>query len=83
MGAGLGVVCTPEAVSGLQVRNGREYREGRTPEELAAHIAELFEHEDEIRQMGARARQYVQQHHDWRPLADRMAEIFRELPRRA
>jgi glycosyltransferase involved in cell wall biosynthesis len=83
MGAGLGVVCTPEAVSGLQVRDGREYREGRTPEELAAHIADLFEHEDEIRQMGARARQYVQHHHDWRPLADRMAEIFRELPRRA
>jgi polysaccharide biosynthesis protein PslH len=83
MGAGLGVVCTPEAVSGLHVRDGREYREGRTPEDLAKHIADLFEHEDEIRQMGDRARLYVQRHHDWHPLVDRMAEIFCQLPRRA
>jgi glycosyltransferase involved in cell wall biosynthesis len=83
MGAGLGVVCTPEAVSGLSVQDGREYREGRTPQELAAHIADLFEHEDRLREMGERARLYVQRRHDWRPLVHRMEEIFSELPRRA
>jgi glycosyltransferase involved in cell wall biosynthesis len=83
MGAGLGVVGTPEAVSGLHVQDGREYREGRTPEELAGHIADLLEHEEAIRQMGARARLYVQRHHDWHRLVDRMAEIFCQLPHRA
>ena len=83
MGAGLGVVCTPEAVSGLRVQDGLEYREGRTPQELAAHIADLFEHEDKIRELGARARLYAQRHHDWRPLVQKMADIFQELPRRA
>jgi glycosyltransferase involved in cell wall biosynthesis len=83
MGAGLGVVCTPEAVSGLNVRDGREYQEGRTPQELAVRVVELFQNESKIREIGERARQYVRHNHDWSPLVHRMADIFRELPRRA
>jgi glycosyltransferase involved in cell wall biosynthesis len=82
MAAGLAVVGTREAVSGLHVQEGREYCEGRTPGELAAHVVGLFENESRIREMGERAREYVQRRHDWRPLVSRMADILRELPRR-
>ena len=83
MAAGLGVVCTPEAVSGLDVRDGREFREGRTPQDLAARVVELFEDQQQLQHIGESARAYVQQRHDWRPIARQMVDIFRELPRRS
>ncbi len=83
MAAGLAVVCTPEAVSGLGVRDGREYREGRTPQDLAARVIELFEDQQQLHHIGESARSYVRQRHDWRPLVEQMVEIFRELPPRA
>ena len=82
MAAGLTVVCTPEAVSGLDVQDGREYREGRTPADLAQRVVELFENRQEMHHIGEAARAYVRQCHDWGPLVERMVEILRELPRR-
>jgi len=82
MAAGIAVVGTPEAVSGLRVQDGREYREARTPQELASRVIELFEDQQQLRRISEHARAYVQQRHDWRPLVSQMVEIFRELPRR-
>jgi polysaccharide biosynthesis protein PslH len=83
MAAGLVVVSTPEGVSGLGVKNGREYREGCTAQDLAACVVELFEDEQQLRCIGEAARAYVQQRHDWTQLAQQLLHIYTNLPKRA
>lgn len=82
MAAGLPVVCTREGVSGLQVQDGREYREGCTAAELAASAMELLENEPLAHRMGEAGRAYVSLHHDWLSLVDQLVKIYRALPRR-
>ena len=83
MAAGLAVVSTREGVSGLTVQDGREYREGRTSQELSARVIELFEDESQLRRIGESGRAYVQQKHDWTQLAQQLLQIYGGLPKRS
>jgi glycosyltransferase involved in cell wall biosynthesis len=82
MAAGLAVVSTPEGVSGLSVRDGREYREGRTAEELAARVTELLPDAGRLAALGDSARAYVQRSHDWRQLTAELVQIYLGMPKR-
>jgi polysaccharide biosynthesis protein PslH len=82
MAAGLAVVSTREGVSGLDVRDGREYREGRTAEELAERVTELLPDAGRLSAIGESARAYVRRHHDWPQLVAELVQIYRRMPKR-
>jgi glycosyltransferase involved in cell wall biosynthesis len=83
MAAGLAVVSTREGVSGLDVRDGREYRQGRTAEDLAERVIELLPDAGRLSVIGDSARAYVRRHHDWPQLVAELVQIYRDMPKRA
>ncbi len=62
---GKAVVASPQALAGLQPRTDVPAVTARSPEEWVEHVVRLLDDEALRRQLGARGRQYVEDHHDW------------------
>jgi sugar transferase (PEP-CTERM/EpsH1 system associated) len=72
------VVATPAAVEALGVADGRELVVARDAEEMATRIVELLGQPDDRARIGTAGRRYVETHHDWRSIADRLSDLYRD-----
>jgi sugar transferase (PEP-CTERM/EpsH1 system associated) len=83
MAAGSAVVATPEAVAGLRVVDGEHALVGRTTDELADAALKLIEDEKLRMRVGAQARRFVEEEHDWQPLLARLSDLIESAGARA
>jgi polysaccharide biosynthesis protein PslH len=79
MAAGKAVVATPEAVAGLQVKDGSELLLARTPEEFADATLSLIRQESLRRELSSKALRFVQAEHDWEPVVRSIAELIESV----
>lgn len=79
MAAGLPLVATPQAVSGLAVQAGTHYEGGAQAEALVAALRQLLDDPARARVVGEAGRDYVRQHHDWSRSADQLEAVYAEL----
>jgi polysaccharide biosynthesis protein PslH len=73
---GTPVVATPQAVSALEAKPGKDLVVASAPAELAASIIALLGDPGRQASVGAAGRAFVECHHDWRTIAVRLAEIY-------
>ncbi|MCA0456650.1 MAG: glycosyltransferase [Chloroflexi bacterium] len=59
------VVCSPQAVSALGVRQGEDVLVGDTPEAIANHIVDLLGAPEKRQRLGDNARRYVETYQTW------------------
>lgn len=71
------VVCTPQAISALTTRPGRDLMVGDTSNEFAEAILRLLADPDLRQSIGAAGRRYVEQCHSWDTAAAQLEEIYR------
>ena len=79
MAAGLPLVATPQAVSGLDVAVGRHYAGGATAEALVQAVLALLADPARAHALGEAGRSYVQQQHDWSRSADQLEAVYAEV----
>jgi sugar transferase (PEP-CTERM/EpsH1 system associated) len=73
------VVSTPQAVSALSVRPGREALVAEDPGEFAEKVLCLLDDVRRQRQLGQAGRSFVEANHCWEAIASRLEEIYREV----
>jgi sugar transferase (PEP-CTERM/EpsH1 system associated) len=76
MACGRPIVATPEAVAGLQVRDGVELRLARTADELAQASLRLLQDASLRINLGAEARRYVEREHQWSAHSARLLALL-------
>lgn len=76
MAVGTPVVCTPQAVSALQTVDGQDLVVAHEPAHQAEAIVGLLNDPARARQIGARGRAYIERHHDWSRIAERLEAIY-------
>jgi glycosyltransferase involved in cell wall biosynthesis len=79
LAAGLPVVATPQALSGLDVEGRGLALVGRTPDELAAALERALTDGDFRRRCAEEGRAYVAATHDWRTIAAGFEQRLVEL----
>ncbi|MGR4897236.1 glycosyltransferase family 4 protein [Stenotrophomonas sp. LARHCG68] len=79
MAAGLPLVATPQAVSGLAVQPGVHYAGGAQADALVAALRQLLEDPARAHALGEAGRDYVRRHHDWSRSADQLEAVYAEL----
>lgn len=78
MACGTPVVATPTAVEALGAIPGRELAVARNAEETAEVVLDLLTAGETRKAMGCAARRYVEQHHAWPAIAQRLAQVYVE-----
>jgi glycosyltransferase involved in cell wall biosynthesis len=73
------VVATPQAVSALEARSGSELVVASNPSGLSAAIVTLLEDRALRDRLGQAGRSFVERHHDWRVVVNRLAGIYRDV----
>lgn len=76
MAAGLPVVGTAQAVSGLGVTAGQHFLHGEDAAQLATAAVTALRDIPEADAIGARAREYAARHHDWKVAAQALEATF-------
>lgn len=79
MAAGLPVVATPQAVSGLEVQRGTHYQGGADAAALIAAALQLLADPQLARATGEAGRDYVRAQHDWQRSAEQLEAVYAEL----
>jgi len=79
MAMGTPVVATPQSCAALEVTNGENILIAEEPEEFAQQVLGLLDDEGFRERMGRNGRRYVEEHHDWRDVAQRLEEIYQEV----
>jgi sugar transferase (PEP-CTERM/EpsH1 system associated) len=79
MAAGLPVVASPQACSGLEARPGQHLLSATEPAEWAEAISGLLESPGLRRSLGAAGRDYVVRHHCWQESVSRLEESYEEV----
>lgn len=79
MAAGLPLVATPQAVSGLQVQSGTHYLGGGDAQALVQALLKLLAEPVLAQQLGEAGRRYVSDQHDWTRSADQLEAVYAEL----
>lgn len=82
MAAGRAVVATPEVVAGLRVADGEHALIGRNARELANAALKVIEDEGLRMRLGAQARRFVEEDHDWTPLLARLTDLVESVSAR-
>jgi sugar transferase (PEP-CTERM/EpsH1 system associated) len=72
------VVATSQAIGALGTTTGHDIAVADGPDEMADAVLNLLDRPDDRKRMGLAGRRYVEQHHDWRSVAVRLADIYRE-----
>ncbi len=73
------VVSTPQATAALQVRPGRDLLVADTPQACAEAVITLLADEGLCRQVGQAGRCYVETHHDWSRIAERLEAVYEDI----
>lgn len=79
MAAGLPVVATAQAVSGLDVQRGTHYQGGGDTAALVAAALQLLADPQLAHATGEAGRGYVRAQHDWQRSADQLEAVYTEL----
>jgi polysaccharide biosynthesis protein PslH len=79
MAAGKAVIATPEAVAGLRVANGEQLLVAGKPREFAAAALKLIRDPGLRRQLGYRARRFVESEHDWEPILREIVDLVESV----
>ncbi len=73
------VVSTPQALTALQVQNGQEVLAAGTSQALAKGVLTLLSDDTLRRRIGQAGRRYVETHHDWNAVAEKLETVYREV----
>ncbi|MDH7487833.1 MAG: glycosyltransferase [Anaerolineae bacterium] len=73
------VVASPQAVSALQTTDGQDVLLAAEPAEFARRLLHLLEDSELQQRIGRAGRAYVEKNHDWRVIAARLEEVYREV----
>ncbi|WP_313172400.1 glycosyltransferase family 4 protein [Stenotrophomonas sp.] len=79
MAAGLPLVATPQAVSGLDVQRGTHYQGGADAAALIAAVLQVLADPALAQATGEAGRDYVRAQHDWQRSADQLEAVYAEL----
>jgi glycosyltransferase involved in cell wall biosynthesis len=79
LAAGIPVVATSFAVSGINVRHGLEALIAETPEDLAALAVRVITDDDLARALSRAGRSLVEKHYGWPTVARPLVDLHREL----
>ncbi len=72
------VVSTPQATTALQVQAGRDLLVASDPHSIAEAILSLLASEALRRQVGHAGRCYVETHHNWNLIAEKLETVYRQ-----
>ncbi len=78
MACGTPVVATPQAVSALAVADGEQALVADGPGAFAAAVLRLLGDPALRTRIGQAGRRYVEQHHDWRSIVERLEPVYEE-----
>ncbi len=76
--SGIPVVSTPLGAEGLDTVHGRELLLARTAAEFVSATLEVFDHPERAELMARRARQVVEERWDWKVVAPRLEQCYRD-----
>jgi glycosyltransferase involved in cell wall biosynthesis len=76
MAVGLPVVTTSKALLSLRAIPSRDILLGDTPEEFSASVLQLLDNPDLGHKVGEAGRLFVQDHHDWGRISEKLAGIY-------
>jgi glycosyltransferase involved in cell wall biosynthesis len=79
MAMGIPVVATPQSCAALGATNGENVLIAKEPEGFAQLVLELLRDEGLRERMGRNGRKYVEEHHDWRGVAERLEETYQDV----
>jgi glycosyltransferase involved in cell wall biosynthesis len=79
MACGTPVVATPQAVSALKARPDDHLLVKDGPEAFARAVLGLLGNADLRARLGTAGRRYVEAHHDWRGVAQRLEETYQDV----
>ncbi len=79
MAAGLPLVATAQAMSGLAVEQGLQYLGGDSAEALAEAVICLAAQPGQAHALGEAGRAYVREYHDWSRSADQLEAVYAEV----
>jgi sugar transferase (PEP-CTERM/EpsH1 system associated) len=72
------VVASPQAVSALQIRSGKDILVVEEPQAFAQQVLVLLSNPDRQRQLGEAGRQFVERNHSWAAVAAQLEQIYRQ-----
>ena len=72
------VVSTPQATTALQVQAGRDLLVASDPQSIAEAILSLLTSEALRRQVGHAGRCYVETHHNWDLIAEKLETVYHQ-----
>ncbi len=78
MATGTPVVATPHAVSALQVRDGENVLIANDAESFARSVLLLLNDPASRKRIGLAGRKYVELHHNWNEMVERLETIYEE-----
>jgi glycosyltransferase involved in cell wall biosynthesis len=79
MAAGLPVVASPQACSGLWAQAGVDLLVAREPEEWVETLARLLASPQERRRLAAAGRGYVEHHHSWEEATLQLEQAYKDV----
>jgi sugar transferase (PEP-CTERM/EpsH1 system associated) len=78
MAMGTPVVTTPQTSTALLARKDEHLLVGERADDFAAKVIRLLNDRELVARIGAAGRRYVEEHHDWNHLADRLEQVYRQ-----
>jgi glycosyltransferase involved in cell wall biosynthesis len=81
MACGTPVVAAPQAVSALEAVAGRDMLTAETADGIAAAVVSLLQDPFKRDEIGRNGRAYVETHHDWDRIAERLEEVYQSAGR--
>ena len=72
-------ICTPQAISALNVIPGRDVIVGHEPKDFAEGVVKLLNDGEQQREIGQAGRRYVEEHHNWDNVAAHLESIYNEF----
>jgi sugar transferase (PEP-CTERM/EpsH1 system associated) len=73
------VVSTPQAVSALNVQEGREILLAQSPPDFARQVLNLLNDPSQQREIGRAGRRYVERNHPWSLMATQLEHTYEEV----
>jgi glycosyltransferase involved in cell wall biosynthesis len=73
------VICSPQAISALQVQVDQQVMVAETPQAMAETALTLLNEKALREEIGQGGRRYVETHHNWVVVTDKLSNVYREV----
>ncbi len=70
------VISTPQAISALSAKPGRDVLIAQEPPEFARQVLQALDEPGRRMELGLAGRRYVEAHHDWNQIAAQLEQIY-------